>query len=101
MLSVEVLTEGVRFAVRVIPRAKHNTIAGLHGGALKVRLTAPPVEGKANAALERFLAQVFGLRRGQVRVVAGHTSRQKTVVVAGVTPEEIQARLATPAPARR
>lgn len=100
MLRVEAVPEGVRFAVRVIPRAKHDAVAGVHGGALKVRLTAPPVEGKANAALEGFLAQILGLRRAQVRVVAGYTSRQKTVVVTGVTPEEATARLTTPAGAR-
>lgn len=95
MLHVEALSDGVRFAVRVIPRAKHNTISGIHGGALRVRLTAPPVEGKANAALEEFLAQALGLRPAQVCVVAGHTSRQKTIVVTGLTPEEMLTRLST------
>jgi len=95
MLRVEETPDGVRFAVRVIPRAKHNTITGVHGGALKVRLTAPPVEGKANAALEEFLAQVLGVRRSQVQVVAGYTSRQKTISVAGVSTEQVLARLTT------
>lgn len=93
MLRLESVPDGVRFAVRVIPRAKRTALSGIHGGALKVRLTAPPVEGKANAALEAFLAERLGVRQTQVRVVAGHTSHQKIVLVTGVTPEEVKVRL--------
>jgi len=93
MLRLESVPDGVRFVVRVIPRAKHTALSGTHAGALKVRLAAPPVEGKANAALVAFLAERLGVRQTQVRVVAGQTSRQKTVLVTGVTPEEVEVRL--------
>jgi uncharacterized protein (TIGR00251 family) len=93
MFSVRETKEGATFAVRVIPRAAKNALAGEHGGALKVRLTAPPVEGRANAALEEYLAERLGVRSAQVRVIAGHTSRQKTVVVVGLSAEEVAQRL--------
>ncbi len=93
MLRVSETKDGATFAVRVIPRAARNAVVGEHEGALKVRLTAPPVEGRANAALEALLAEVLGVRLAQVRVIAGHTSRQKTVAVTGVTAQEAERRL--------
>ena len=93
MFSVRQIHDGVTFAVRVIPRAANNALAGEHDGALKVRLTAPPVEGRANAALEAYLAECLGVRPGQVQVIAGHTSRQKTVTVVGVSAEDVIRRL--------
>jgi len=84
---------GVTFAVKVIPRASRNEIAGVEGEALRVRLTAPPVEGAANAALLAFLAEVLGVPKRDVRLVSGQTSRRKVVAVAGLTAEEVQERL--------
>jgi uncharacterized protein len=75
----------VRFAVRVQPRASNNQIAGVHGDALKVRLTAPPVEGAANAELVAFLANVFVVKRQSVRILAGESSRSKIVEIDGIT----------------
>lgn len=71
----------VRFAVRVQPRASSNEIAGMHGGALRVRLQAPPVEGAANEALIRFLASTLDVPRRCVRIVSGVSSRNKIVEV--------------------
>lgn len=84
---------GVVFAVRVVPRASKNEIAGVHGDALKVRLTAPPVEGRANEALIAFLAQRLGVRKSQVEIVAGGTSRRKMVRVSGLSTQEVETRL--------
>ena len=84
----------VTFAVKVIPRASRNEIAGVEGEALRVRLTAPPVEGAANAALLAFLAEVLGMPKRDVRLVSGQTARRKVVAVAGVKAEEVQERLA-------
>jgi uncharacterized protein (TIGR00251 family) len=84
---------GVTFSVRVVPRASKNEIVGVHGDALKVRLTAPPVEGKANDALVVLLAQWLGVRRSQVEIVAGATSRRKTIRVMGVLTQEVEERL--------
>ena len=65
--------------LHVQPGAKRTEVAGLHGGALKIRLAAPPVEGKANAALLRYLADAFAVPQRAVTLVHGETSRQKTV----------------------
>jgi uncharacterized protein (TIGR00251 family) len=75
----------VRFAVRVQPRASTTEVAGVHGEALKVRLTAPPVDGAANEALIHFLADVFVVKRQAVRIVGGESSRSKIVEIDGIT----------------
>jgi uncharacterized protein (TIGR00251 family) len=85
--------EGTRLALRIQPRASRDEIVGRHGDAIRVRLTAPPVDGAANEALVRFLAGRLGLARGAVTLVRGHTGRDKTVDVAGLTPEEVTRRL--------
>lgn len=73
----------VRIPVRAQPRASRDEIVGEHGGALKVRLAAPPVDGAANRALIRLLAKRVGVPASAVSVVAGGTSRNKVVEVAG------------------
>ena len=72
----------VVLALHVQPGAKRTTVDGIHGDALKVRLAAPPVDGKANAELRRYLADAFGVPQARVTLVRGETSRQKTVRVA-------------------
>ena len=73
--------DGLRIAVQVQPNASRSEIAGELEGALKIRLNAPPVDGKANEALERFIAEKLGLARRAVSVSHGHTSRQKLLEV--------------------
>ncbi len=68
-------------ALRVQPGAKRTEVAGVHGGALRIRLAAPPVDGKANDALLRFLAEAFGVPVRSVALVRGHVSRTKQVRV--------------------
>lgn len=85
--------EGTILAVRVIPGAKKTMIAGEENGRLKVRLQAPPVEGKANKALRKLLAGALELRKNQVRLRAGEHSRDKSVLLAGVTPADTENRL--------
>lgn len=84
------MTEKLRFRVHVQPRASKNEIVGMHGDALKVRLTAPPVDSAANDALIALLAETLGVARRDVRIVAGATSRAKVVEVAGVSQQRIQ-----------
>ncbi len=79
----------VRFNVRVQPRASRSEVSGLHGDALKVRLSAPPVDGAANDALVELLAGLFAVGRRAVRSVAGTSSRAKIVEVDGVTEEQV------------
>jgi uncharacterized protein (TIGR00251 family) len=88
---------GVRIAIRLAPKAARDRIAGPHGEALKVAVTAPPVEGRANAHLIRFLAKRLGVPKGAVRIVSGELARDKVVEVDGVTPDEATERLETPA----
>jgi len=69
----------------VQPRASRSRAVGEHDGRLKVQLAAPPVDGEANAALARFLADALGVRKGDVAILRGETGRRKTVRVAGTT----------------
>jgi uncharacterized protein (TIGR00251 family) len=77
----------------VTPGARRDELSGVADGRLRVRLAAPPVEGRANEALVRYLAEVLGVRRGQVTVAAGGRSRRKLVHLAGVTLPEARSRL--------
>ncbi len=93
MLTIKETSGGVQFAVRVIPGASKNEVAGIQDGALKIKLTAPPVEGKANRACIDFLAGLIGLRRSAVAITSGEKSRKKTVSVDGIGRRELEARL--------
>jgi uncharacterized protein len=77
-----------RLSVRVQPRARRDEIVGEHAGVVLIRVTAPPVEGKANAAACRLLAKRLGLASGKVAVVRGATARDKLVEIEGVEPDE-------------
>jgi len=81
------------FRVRVAPRASQTAAAGVHDGALKVRVAAPPVDGAANAELTRFLAKALGVPARSVEIVNGHSSKLKLVRVAGARAADL-ARLA-------
>ena len=81
------------FAVRVQPRASKNEVAGLMDGALKIRLQAAAVEGRANDALCEFLAEILKRPKSAVRILAGDRSRTKRVEVFGVTAAQVQALL--------
>lgn len=76
--------EGLLLSVLVQPKASKNEIAGLVEDRLKIRLTAPPVDGKANEALVRFLAKRLGLPRSQVSLAGGHRSRRKEILIQGL-----------------
>jgi len=85
--------QGAAFTVHVVTRASKNEIAGRMGDAIKVRLTAPPVEGKANKALIAFLARRLGVRKSQIEIVAGKTSHDKVISVLDLSPVEVEERL--------
>ena len=86
---------GCVFQVRVVPRSRQEKVVGLHGDALKIRLTAPPEKGKANRALQEFLAGRLGVSRSDVEILSGHTSRHKRVRVENVSAGAIHALLDT------
>lgn len=93
MLSIKPSKRGILLAVRVMPRSSRNELAGVYGEAIKVRLTAPPVEGAANQALVEFIAELLRVRKAQVEIVAGQSSRDKTLCISGVDEAEVRARL--------
>ncbi len=93
MLELQRSSGDVLLPVAVQPRASRNAVAGLHGGALKVQLTAPPVEGAANDACLRFLADLLGLSRARLSIVKGTKARHKLIRIADISIEEIRARL--------
>jgi uncharacterized protein (TIGR00251 family) len=80
---------GVTFSVRVVPRSSRNQIVGVEGGALKIKLTAPPVEGAANAALIECVAEWLGVKRSAVSIVSGDKARNKIMRVSGVMREQV------------
>jgi uncharacterized protein len=77
--------EGVELALHVQPRAKKNEIAGEHAGKLKVRVTAPPVDDAANQSLVDFFAGLLKIPKSRVQITAGLHSREKTVLLRGIT----------------
>jgi uncharacterized protein (TIGR00251 family) len=93
MIKVEDGSDRVSFAVKVHPRAKKNAITGEFGDALKVALTAPPVEGRANEACIEFFAKLLKVPRSSVTIASGQTSRNKIICVTGVTREYVIDRL--------
>ena len=88
-LAVTITPGGVRFAVKVQPRASRTEVGGTYGTALKVRLLAPPVDGAANDLLIEYLAESLGVTRRSIRIVSGKSSRSKIIEVDGVTPQRI------------
>jgi hypothetical protein len=93
MIPIHETTAGATFAVKVHPRAKKNAITGELGDALKLALTAPPVEGQANQACIEFFANLLKVPRSSITIAAGQTSRQKLIRVAGLSAEEVRQRL--------
>ena len=83
----------VRFPIKVVPGSSRSHIAGWLGETLKVRATAPPERGKANAAVEKVIADALGLPRQSTRIVAGTTSSRKVVEIVGLSESEIRERL--------
>jgi uncharacterized protein len=90
-LVVSPAAGGVRFDVRVQPRASRSEIVGEQEGALRVRIAAPPVDGAANEALIELLAKALRVAKRDVKIVQGAASRRKVVEVDGVTPEQVLA----------
>jgi uncharacterized protein len=85
--------KGATFVVRVQPRASRNAVTGEMGDALKIALTAPPVEGKANEACVEFVANLLKVPRSSVTIASGESSRNKVVRVAGMRASEVEQRL--------
>jgi len=85
LIKITAKNNGVSFAVRVQPRASRSDVAGELDGALKVRLAAPPVDGEANEELIRLMSRLFNVSRSQIVIRSGQTSRNKLIVVEGIS----------------
>lgn len=84
---------GATFTVKIHPRAKKNAVTGIIGDVLKVSLTAPPVDGKANDACVDFFAKLLKVPRSSVTIAAGQTSRNKVIRIASLTSQQVRERL--------
>ena len=84
---------GVVVSVRAQPRARQARIVGEHGGAIKIAVTEPPEKGKANQAIAEFLCEQFGVKKSQVALLSGATSRDKRFLITGLDVSELQSRL--------
>jgi hypothetical protein len=93
MPAMRATETGVLLRVRIQPRASRDGLEGLHGDQLRIRLTAPPVEGAANAACIALLAKTLGIPRSHMHIQAGEKSRDKLIHIAGLTLAEVTAAL--------
>ena len=93
MVAIQNSPSGATFAVKVHPRAKKNAITGEVGDALKLALTAPPVDGKANEACIEFFAKLLKVPRSSVTIAAGLNNRNKVIRVTGLTAQQVRDRL--------
>ena len=94
MIPIHDTPAGATFQVKVHPRARKNAITGTVGDALKLALTAPPVQGKANQAVIEFFSDLFQIPRSSVTIASGETSRNKVIRIAGVSKPAAEQRLA-------
>lgn len=85
--------DGIFLRLYIQPRSSKNEIIGIHGTALKIRLTSPPVEGAANSACIEFIADILGIRKNQIEIASGQKSRAKHIRIKGSLFEEVKARL--------
>ena len=93
MLALQQSGADVLLPVTVQPRASRNAVAGLHGNALKLLLTAPPVEGAANAACLRLLTDLLGVSRARLSIIRGMKARQKLICITDMSVDTLRTRL--------
>lgn len=93
MWKIRNTPNGVAFNIRVQPRASKNEVAGIQGDELRIRLTAPPVDGEANKACIAFFAQLLGVPKSSCSIIAGEKGRSKVFQVIGLSQKEIEQRL--------
>jgi uncharacterized protein len=93
LISLQESAGAVTFAVKIHPRARKNAITGEFGNALKLSLTSPPVDGRANRACIEFFAKLLMVPRSSVTIASGQTSREKLIRVSGLSAEEVRRRI--------
>lgn len=80
---------GITLSIVVLPRSSSNSVAGVTDGRLKIKLTSPPVDGKANVALIAYLSKLLKIKKSSIEILKGETSKKKTVLLEGITEDEI------------
>jgi len=95
MISIKETADGVVFNIRVLPRSSRCEIAGIQNDALKLKITAPPVEGKANEECIRFLSDTLGVKQNRISIKAGRKSKNKSIAITGVTRKDIESIIPT------
>lgn len=90
MLPIKETKDGIVFNIRVVPRSSKSELAGIQEDALKVKITAPPVEGKANEECIKLIADKLGVRKSRVAIISGHKSKRKTIAVSGLKSSEFR-----------
>ena len=90
MVEINQKEGDVTLRVRVQPRASRTELIGEHAGAIKLKITAPPVDGKANQECRRFLAKVLGVSAGSVEIIAGESSRDKVIRVRNISADRVR-----------
>ena len=101
MLPLKETPNGVTFSIQVVPRSAKCEIVGISNDTLKIRLTAPPVDGKANEECLRFLSTLFDVAKNRLSIIGGQTSRRKTIQVSGMGSKELAALLERIIPVNR
>ncbi|HTY63635.1 MAG TPA: DUF167 domain-containing protein [Acidobacteriota bacterium] len=86
-------SEGLTVHLHVLPRAKRSEFAGLHNGALKLKVTAPPVDDAANRAIIEFFAELLGVSKSSLKILAGNKSREKVLQIKGISLADFIARI--------
>ncbi len=84
---------GCSFQVQVVPRASRTQIMGVKEGAIRLRVAAPPVDGRANEACLEFFARLLGTAKSNIRILRGHQNKKKTLLVEGIGPDQLSQRL--------
>lgn len=92
-VEIRELTSGVQISIRAQPGARREGVCGVHAGRLKVAIAAPPDKGKANEAIIRVMASALGLKRSQLAITSGQTSRDKTLQVEGTAVADVRRRI--------
>ena len=95
MLPIKETKDAVIFNIRVVPRSSRCELVEIQEDALKIKITAPPVEGKANEECIKFIADKLGISKSRVAIIAGHKSKRKTIAVSGLKSRDIKSIIPT------
>lgn len=91
MIPIKEKAGNAVFLVQVLPRSSQCKLVGFQGDFLKIKITAPPVDGRANEECIRFLADVLGIKKDQVHIVGGFKAKKKTIAIKGLTKKDVEA----------